>query len=252
MGPAREYQNTLQRIFRTCIEGLEDTVSWNDADSLRLLAKVLASLDGLERDASIALSAQFSILDRSIYEDSATGSEDSDIESVGPLDAQHPTSANPEEQRPPESNGRKDDENTENEARTSGKDSAAVNHLDEDLVGLEYSCDICQEFATSWVRPLYLCLVCTNTDLCVGCREKRLKWNREGEEEDTWTTVCGKNHHYIRGPMAGWKGIKDGVIRIGEEEVPVKQWIKELKEERWPKAWEAFWSRESGLRDIEV
>lgn len=74
MGPAREYQNSMDQIFKTCIDGLEDNVAWNDGDSLRLLAKVLSSLDGLERDARITISAQFSIMDRSIY-NSESGSD---------------------------------------------------------------------------------------------------------------------------------------------------------------------------------
>ena len=68
MGPARGYYEYLDNIFQACMSGLEDSVSYNDAPSLRLLAKVLASLDGLERDAQIAYSLQFSILDREIHE----------------------------------------------------------------------------------------------------------------------------------------------------------------------------------------
>jgi len=71
MGPAREYQKAMEGIFKTCIDGLEDNISFNDGDSLRLLAKVLGSLDDLERDARITFSSQFSILDKSIYENGA-------------------------------------------------------------------------------------------------------------------------------------------------------------------------------------
>jgi hypothetical protein len=56
MGEVREYQNAMDRIFQTCLNGLEDNVSWNDGGSLRLLARVLSSLDGLERNAGITLS----------------------------------------------------------------------------------------------------------------------------------------------------------------------------------------------------
>jgi hypothetical protein len=71
MGPAIKYQKYMNELFNECMRGLEDDTAWNDSRNLRLLAKVLASLDGLERDAMIASSAQFSILDRTLYEEDA-------------------------------------------------------------------------------------------------------------------------------------------------------------------------------------
>ena len=68
MGPTRDYQDYMNKIFKTCIDGLEDSDAFNDGDSLRLLAKLLSSLDGLERDARITISAQFSVLDKNLYE----------------------------------------------------------------------------------------------------------------------------------------------------------------------------------------
>jgi hypothetical protein len=67
-----------------------------------------------------------------------------------------------------------------------------------------------------------------------------------------WTKFCGENHHYIKGPMKGWKGVKNGIIRINDEELSVKDWIKGLKEDRWPKAWETYWARQGGLKDIDI
>jgi tetratricopeptide (TPR) repeat protein len=60
MGPTTEYQAITQKIFDACIAGLSDSVGWNDLNCFRLLAKVLAPIKGLERDALIALSCQFS------------------------------------------------------------------------------------------------------------------------------------------------------------------------------------------------
>jgi hypothetical protein len=250
MGPAREYQNALDRIFKTCINGLEDNVSWNDSDSLRLLVKVLASLDGLERDARITLSAQFSILDRTIYLDSEASEESSDAETADQTDDEEPSTTAPIEEHTATDNAETTDtEDAPQEKDTTKENSAAAS--DEDLTDFYVFCDgKCETGIHSWTEPFYLCLICTNTDLCAKCHSKRLEWNTEGGEEP-WSSFCGKNHHYVKGPMAGWKGIKAGVIRIGEEEIPVKQWIKELKEERWPKAWEAFWLRQSGLKDID-
>lgn len=75
----------------------------------------------------------------------------------------------------------------------------------------------------------------------------------EKKEERQWRTFCDPNHNFIRGPMKGWRGIKDGVIRIdGREDVTVKDWLKTLSEERWPAAWKRFWKGNGGLRDIGV
>jgi hypothetical protein len=52
--------------------------------------------------------------------------------------------------------------------------------------------------------------------------------------------------------MKGWKGIKNGIIRIGDEEITVKEWLRGLKEERWGNAWTVFWTRQGGLKDIGV
>jgi hypothetical protein len=123
---------------------------------------------------------------------------------------------------------------------------------DEDIADFSIFCDGgCGKRIESWTMPFYLCLICPNADLCEDCHSKRLAWNR-GEGEDAWKSYCGKNHHYIKGPMKDWRGIKNGVIRIGDQEFGVKDWIKELKEERWPKAWEEFWLQQGGLKDIDV
>jgi hypothetical protein len=70
--------------------------------------------------------------------------------------------------------------------------------------------------------------------------------------EMPWNTFCGENHHYIKGPMKDWKGIKMGVIQIGEQKLEVKEWRRQMKEERWSKAWERYWLRQGGLKDIDV
>ena len=52
--------------------------------------------------------------------------------------------------------------------------------------------------------------------------------------------------------MKGWKGIRDGVVRIHDQEFTVKDWLQGLKEERWPKAWVTFWTHHDGFKDIDV
>ncbi|KAF2014213.1 hypothetical protein BU24DRAFT_492906 [Aaosphaeria arxii CBS 175.79] len=336
MGPAREYHRQMQLIFKTCIDGLEDDVSYNDSDSLRLLAKVLSSLDGLEHDARITISSQFSIMDRNIHdnESSNAGSENGDGSNAGddaegapdvdavneePSPEANPdggeakagngegqTSADmkPEEKsveeppkqerhdtpldgsESPQVNGSTDNkEATSENVDESKADSTDVDNKDGDKpaegeangtdaeadksdeegdeekedededdqdIGEYYvGCDGgCGTSISRYTESFYLCLVCPNVDLCEDCHTKRQAWNR-GESEPSWQSFCGDHHHYIKTPMKNWRGIKDGVIRIGEEETTVKEWIKGLKEERWPAAWNNYWTRQSGLKDID-
>ena len=56
MGPALDFQATMEKTFKSCIDGLTDTIGHNNEGSFRLLAKVLAILGGVDRDAQIALS----------------------------------------------------------------------------------------------------------------------------------------------------------------------------------------------------
>jgi hypothetical protein len=85
--------------------------------------------------------------------------------------------------------------------------------------------------------------------------EPKFKTDSKSEGQNVqhpWITYCGENHHYIKGPMKGWRGVKNGIIRINDEELSVKDWIKGLKEDRWPKAWDTYWARQGGLKDIDV
>jgi tetratricopeptide (TPR) repeat protein len=302
MGPAREYQKHMNELFSACMAGLEDSVSWNDSSSLRLLSKVLGSLDGMERDAMIACAAQFSILDRSIHyqntdsDDSETASdkdateadaEDKPTEETPPITETEqpgeepvPTIETTSTEEAPLASGEPEATSTDapDEEASKRRDSADVAEApdtsiavpeptaeapessaalptepDEDLTGAGIFCDGgCGTDINTWTKRIYYCLVCVNCDLCEDCHAKRLAQTR-GEIEEPWLSFCGRDHLYIRSPIKGWKGIKNGVIRIeGEEEFTVKDWLKGLKEERWQKAWETFWTRQGGLKNIGI
>jgi tetratricopeptide (TPR) repeat protein len=79
IGSPIEYQQILDSVFKTSIECLSDSLGWNDASSFRILARVLACIPGLEHDAQIALSCQYSITDTSV--DHGESSDDSDTSS---------------------------------------------------------------------------------------------------------------------------------------------------------------------------
>jgi hypothetical protein len=193
VGPAREYMTHMSNIFRTCMDGLSDKVSWNDGDSLRLLAKVLSSLDGLEYDARIAISSQFSVMDRTIFQggedDSDASSETSDTHAAKEEVTVNTTVANSEESEgilketidcttvhleavghdsPPAAAPAEQEKpsTTEKSASDLPPDSKAK-ELDQDVGRYSVGCDgNCGRQIDSWSEPFYLCLICPNTDLC--------------------------------------------------------------------------------------
>lgn len=76
IGSPIEFQRLLDATFNSSVAGLTDSVGWNDFYSFRLLAKVLACVPGLERDARIALSCQFSITDVSVDHGNSDASDE--------------------------------------------------------------------------------------------------------------------------------------------------------------------------------
>lgn len=80
-------------------------------------------------------------------------------------------------------------------------------------------------------------------DLCKDCFEKRRK-QETGELPAPWRVLCPKGHKHIKAPVDGWEGMKDGRFMIKGEKIIFKEWLNELKNDKWPKAWTAFWSKE--------
>lgn len=87
VGSSIDFQEMMQKMFKICVDGLSDKVGNNDCFSFRLLAKTLACIPGLEKDAQIALSCQYCITDPDVEhpeeedsdeEDGANGEENGD------------------------------------------------------------------------------------------------------------------------------------------------------------------------------
>lgn len=116
--------------------------------------------------------------------------------------------------------------------------------------GTTYFCGGENETIKGWTtRPVYLCLICVNMELCEKCYRSIQQYNKCGSGE-RWRTYCGNNHKYIRGPISGWKGVANGCMTIGEEKINFMAWLMELKEKKWKEAWKNFWMREEGTNDI--
>lgn len=314
MGQATEFEAIMQKTFDTCVEGLNDTVGWNDSNSFRLLSKVLACVEGLERDALIALSCQFSKVteepetadetegvkedllpagdaagDAAGDQNSAVNGEDKSEEKVVELEKEddHVDAPIHMTETTISSTTIQDGVLTDSSkiiieeasveaapdpttVHTAGTTTGTVTEatkiaLDEESLPLIPDEDLggggglwcdgeCGRAWNRWEVPIYLCLLCTNCDLCESCHGKRLAQSK-GERTTYWRPYCSENHRYIKGPIKGWRGIKDGVIRIEAEdgdveEIKVQDWLKELKEKRWVEAWESFWTRLEGVKDL--
>jgi hypothetical protein len=133
---------------------------------------------------------------------------------------------------------------------------------DEDLTRVRYPCDGCRRPLFKWTSTQYMCLVCPNLDLCESCYQLE-QTSRQGRKPESnpnkagvwadkiWHPFCDRSHAYIKGPMKDWKGVRGGYIRIGSEQVEVKEWLKGLKEQRWKQSWEDFWRARNELNNIE-
>ncbi|KAF2500664.1 hypothetical protein BU16DRAFT_557121 [Lophium mytilinum] len=346
LGPAMEYQAHMQKVFQKCVSGLTDAESSNDMSSFRLLSKVLACMEGLERDALIALSCQFSVTNPELNHNDSSSSKSSENGDEADDAAAHTKEGDqaesPGAERPikdeqaeapgiartyeadtadeAESNGSTEekpnpvesivitsttttittltndpnfkldttagaseetqhvqveggpDESTKAEAESNPTDSlvgsrdplevsddamstgpnnpSLQSSPDEELWDCYVWCDGgCGTGLNSWTTPVFYCIICACTDLCTSCHAKRLAQNH-GEPANSWRTFCGKDHKYIKGPIEGWRGVKDGVMRIGEEEIPFQDWLKDLEEKRWKDAWTTFWKGGTGVKDI--
>ena len=75
--------------------------------------------------------------------------------------------------------------------------------------------------------PWYHCMSCYSVDFCPDCKaiqEDFFTNNSEG----FWYKVCWGQHKHLRQPIEGWKGVKDGVIRIGRKHKHFRDWLKEV------------------------
>ncbi|ORY68464.1 uncharacterized protein BCR38DRAFT_481950 [Pseudomassariella vexata] len=107
-------------------------------------------------------------------------------------------------------------------------------------------CSECDKVVSSGKQDsTYICLYCIEADLWGECFDKRAR-RQKGELEVAWRTVCPRGRKQTKALIEGWGGVNNGVITMGEEKISFKDWLKELKDVRWPNAWKAFWAEELG------
>jgi len=77
----------------------------------------------------------------------------------------------------------------------------------------------------------YFCIDCFDVDFCSECHKKQvLYYTQTGE--GFWFKCCWAEHKYIKLPVEGWRGVKNGVIRIGAKQKPFKFWLLAVRD-KW-------------------
>lgn len=124
-----------------------------------------------------------------------------------------------------------------------GRGDGDSDPMSEGLLGdVGFLCNYCRKEMTDWAHGgAYLCLYCTgiDCDICEECFDKRAARLR-GDLEADWRTICPQDHKHIRGPVEGWRGVKDGRLRIGDDEIPFKDWLRGV-EGKWRTFWDRYW-----------
>jgi tetratricopeptide (TPR) repeat protein len=244
LGPMSEFQDLIEKTFQVCIAALTDTLAWNDSQGFRLLAKVLSFVPDMKRDAQIAYTLQFSNVDDKILhppEEAETAENEEGKEGLRNEEVNAATKELPIGDTPSKAAAELPGETVQDDPP-----EAKVEDLNP---ASDIYCNGCSRTFSDWTKgSVYMCIVCTNCDLCEECWTKRDRCNK-GEEWKDWKRYCGDDHRYIRGPIKGWKGVKDGVLRLAGEdgkemiEILFTQWVAGIQD-RWKEAWLGFWKRD--------
>lgn len=230
IGSAEEFETALSKGFELCYAALTDNIDWNDDENLLIMARVVSNLKGLEKEAGILFSARFSQLKPDLIdgEDEDEGEEEDDEES----DDQQASKHGAENDDVGDVDDEEEDEEDDYEVITEDLDSFV-------------KCSGEFNPPTTWYGwkkgPAYLCVVCNNHILCEQCHGKQMDVDLTGPNKKTHVTYFGKNHKYIKAPVPGWKGIVNGMMKIDGHSILFEDWLKNLKEVKWPAAWERYW-----------
>ncbi|PNP46550.1 hypothetical protein TGAMA5MH_02008 [Trichoderma gamsii] len=257
MGQGSEFQERLQSILDDCFAGLTDKVSWNDGQNLEklghalmVLSKAIPEGQDIQRYARIVVSAMFSKITYVEGEEDGSDSE-SDAGSESDADSEF---------------GSGDDQTSDGDAKLKGAMATfeGISHF-ETLASLRsgkssapkdegdlanpsiavYTCDggICSPLAGyAWWGDsvVHYCAECSTTLICEVCYNARHHPEKVGSPKVMH--FCDKGHNYIKLPVEGWRGIKDGMLRLdGEEPVKFDDFLSHLQKDVVKDAWDRFW-----------
>lgn len=222
VGTFQKYQESLQQAFDMCWANLRDNSVYNDMENMLHLTKILAIAPSFHREAEITNSAQlyflgnFSDLERfSNIRRTTDAGETQELEKnleysfYGSLEALRMSWVF--ETRPC----------TRNQIR--------------------HQCKRSSGWRTWEQGPMYVCLCCTASILCQDCYDERIRRNNAPDQAGNEIDFCCDAGEYIKAPMDGWKGVRDGKIYIeNEEPIEVDTFLEQVRD-KWMRSWDEFW-----------
>jgi hypothetical protein len=270
-GRIEDARTQAKRAFNICMEDLQDTFTYNDSSAFRLLGKILMFVE-LESDAQIALSLQFSEVDKT-HEDSqnepvetspttnnatafvAVNGNDSNLQNTaGELSkaqsdknsiesepiGKNDDAQEPQQQQDPNGIGPETTEGSKEGVEKSQRNISnekTINPWSEDLIPETSRRIVCngpcgKGFENYWDGTnIYFCTDCYEVDFCSECHAQQVRYHTK-MGDGFWYKCCWAEHKYIKQPVEGWRGVQNGVIRIGCKQKPFKLWLQAVKE-KW-------------------
>ncbi|KAF5492119.1 hypothetical protein CGCS363_v010369 [Colletotrichum siamense] len=223
MGPKATFEETLQKLFKESFEGLSDYIKWNDGtyvwtltQALALLSRALGNDDTLRRYARIVGSALLSRLTRSQEDDNSAG---------GKQKVSHITEG--------------DDHESEDNSHEDEGDL-----LSDSWYTCGGFCSPARPFRRWGDGSAYLYITFETGMICEECQTECDAMKR-GEGTGKARYFHGIGHDYVKLPVEGWRGVKNGMLRLdGEEPVLFNDFLKKLQTEVIENAWDRLWSGE--------
>ncbi|KAI1053110.1 hypothetical protein LB506_010052 [Fusarium annulatum] len=240
MGPLEKFQQAIQSLLHDCFAGLNDSVGWNDApylwmlaQSLSLMSKALRNDADLDRCARIVASAVFSRLGNTDKAEGDDASAEEEAKDQGEIKAEE------ENDEPPVDVDTSDDE----------EDIAEPPTDEGDLVDPEDGYYTCGGFCNParkfkwWAgRSAYLYITFASGMICEECQAEYDAIER-GEKKFKGRYFYGLGQDKLKLPVEGWRGVKNGVMRIeGQEDVAVDDFFKKLETDVVKNAWDRIWA----------
>ncbi|EQB45411.1 NACHT and TPR domain-containing protein [Colletotrichum gloeosporioides Cg-14] len=224
MGPKATFEETLRKLFKESFDALSDSIKWNDGtyvwtltQALALLSRALGNDDTLRRYARIVGSALLSRLTKSPEENESAG---------GKQRASHIP-----------------------EGDEHGSEGSSPEDEGDLLSDPGYTCGGFCSPARPFRRwgdgSAYLYITFETGMICEECQTEYDAVKR-GEGTGKVRYFHGIRHDYVKLPIEGWRGVKNGLLRLdGEEPVPFSSFLKKLQTEVIENAWDRLWSGEA-------
>ncbi|OBS23261.1 hypothetical protein FPOA_03813 [Fusarium poae] len=257
MGPTIKFQETVQSLLKDCFAGLDDSVGWNDAAFLMLLAQLLGLMskalrgdEKLRRYARIVGSALFSQLSNNDDNEEGAAEDkvavDSEITDEPDEEEKGITNNDSQTQVTDGQDAAELDKSVkEEEDETPPEDEGDLCLADDTYYGCDGFCNPEREFRWWGGRSAYLYVTFESGLICEDCQDEYDAIER-GEKTFKGRYFYGIGRDKIKLPIEGWHGVKDGMLMVeGDEPVAVEDFFKKLQDEVLPKAWERLWAGEA-------